>query len=105
MKEEDAQKARTCLGAGGVWNNNKCVQGGSITVENSFRIIVNVMSFSVGLGAVLIIVLAGFRMVTSNGDSNQVAQSRKAIIYAVVGMIIAVAAYAIVNFILDALKV
>lgn len=104
VKTEDAQKARTCLGAGGVWSDNKCIQGGSITVEKSIKIIVNILTFIIGLGSVLVIVLAGFRMVTSNGDSNQVAQSRKAIIYAVVGIVVATAAYAIVNFILDALK-
>lgn len=47
------------------------------------------------------IVIAGFRFVTSNGDANTVTQAKNTIIYAVIGIVVAVMAYAIVNFILN----
>lgn len=53
--------------------------------------------------AVLIIVLAGFRYITSAGDANGVASARKAIIYSAVGLIVAGAAWTIVTFVLGGL--
>ena len=50
--------------------------------------------------AVIFIVIAGLRFVTSNGDANTVSSAKNTIIYAVIGIVVAVMAYAIVNFIL-----
>jgi hypothetical protein len=49
--------------------------------------------------AVLIIVLAGFKYVTSAGDPQAVAGARKAIVYSVVGLVVAGAAWSIVTFV------
>ena len=48
--------------------------------------------------AVLVIVVAGLKYVTSSGDPQGVASARKAIIYAAVGLIVCGAAYSIVGF-------
>ena len=50
--------------------------------------------------AVVVIVIAGFMYTTSQGDPNKVARAKNAILYAIVGLIIVLAAVAIVNFIL-----
>ena len=50
--------------------------------------------------AVIVIVIAGFMYTTSQGDPNKVARAKNAILYAIVGLIIVLAAVAIVNFIL-----
>lgn len=63
--------------------------------------VINILLFLIGMIAVIFIVIAGFRFVTSNGDANTVSQAKNTIIYAVLGIVIAVMAYAIVNFILD----
>ncbi len=62
--------------------------------------VINILLFLVGLIAVLMIVISGFRFVTSNGDANTVSSAKNSIIYAVIGLVIAVMAYAIVNFVL-----
>ncbi|MBI3494823.1 hypothetical protein HY004_02470 [Candidatus Saccharibacteria bacterium] len=62
--------------------------------------VINILLFLIGLIAVLMIVIAGFRFVTSNGDANTVSSARNTILYAVIGIVIAVMAYAIVNFVL-----
>lgn len=49
--------------------------------------------------AVLIIVIAGFRYIAARGDPNAVAQARNAILYAVIGLIISMAAFSIVTFV------
>ena len=73
------------------------------TVTRTIQNVINALLFVVGSAAVIVIVIAGFRMVTANGDSQAVAKARSSIIYAVVGIVVAVSAYAIVNFVLDQL--
>ncbi len=50
--------------------------------------------------AVLMIVIAGLRLITAQGDPNEIAKARKTIIYAVAGLAIALSAEAIVAFVL-----
>jgi multisubunit Na+/H+ antiporter MnhB subunit len=54
--------------------------------------------------AVIMIVIGGIRYTTSNGDSSQVKSAKDTIMYAVIGLVVAILAYAIVNFILSAFK-
>jgi hypothetical protein len=53
--------------------------------------------------SVLFIVIAGFRMVTAQGDSQQVSKARSTMVYAVVGLVVALLAEAFVAFLLDRL--
>ena len=54
----------------------------------------------VGILAVGMLVVAGQRYITSGGDPGKVQQAKSMIIYSLVGLIIAILAFAIVNFIL-----
>src|SRR5665213_216244 len=54
----------------------------------------------IGALAVLIIVIAGLRFILANGDPQSVSQARNTIIYAAVGLIVAVSAEIIVTFVL-----
>ncbi len=74
---------------------------GGNQVKVVIKNVIGILSFLVGLIAVLMIVIAGFRFVTSNGDSNTVSSAKNTIIYAVIGIVITVMAYAIVNFVID----
>lgn len=71
--------------------------GGDLTVY--IKNIVNILLFVVGAVAVLMIVIGGLRYVTSGGDSTSVTSAKNTVLYAVVGLIVAAAAYAIVNFV------
>jgi len=61
--------------------------------------IVNVILSIMGAVAVLIIVVAGFRFMTSQGNPSEVTTARNAILYALVGLVVIIAAFAIVNFV------
>ena len=69
--------------------------------ENSFRNGLNTVYFWAGVLAVIYIIVAGFRFVTSNGDSGQVAQARKGILGAVVGLVIVLSAFVITNYVIQ----
>ncbi|MFF5228692.1 helix-turn-helix domain-containing protein [Dactylosporangium sp. NPDC000521] len=63
--------------------------------------IVDVLSFIVGALAVVMIIVGGIRYVTSGGDASSVASAKSIIIYAIVGLLIALMAHAIVQLVLN----
>lgn len=61
---------------------------------------VNVLLLIIGAVSVIMIIYGGFRYVTSGGDSSAVTSAKNTILYAVVGLIVALLAYAIVGWVL-----
>ena len=61
--------------------------------------VVNLLLWAIGIISVIMIIIGGIRYATSNGDSNQVTAAKNTIMYAVIGLVIAIFAYAIVNFV------
>jgi len=67
---------------------------------NAFiKTIINVLLFVIGAVAVVMIIIGGIRYVTSNGEQAHVKAAKDTILYAVVGLVVAMLAYAIVNFV------
>ncbi len=73
--------------------------GGSNATTEALQRIVNTVLGVSGAIAVLIIVLAGFRYIISQGNPNEVTTARNAILYALIGLIVIICAFAIVNFV------
>lgn len=65
-----------------------------------FKTITNVLLYIIGAIAVIMLIIGGIRYITSGGDSAQVTNAKNTILYAVVGIIIAILAYAVVNFVI-----
>jgi uncharacterized membrane protein YjgN (DUF898 family) len=74
----------------------------AIDLGDRIKTIVNMILYILGAIAVIMIVIGGVRYTTSGGDAGGVSGAKNTIIYAVVGLVIAILAYAIVNFVLDA---
>lgn len=70
------------------------------SLERIIELIINAILFLIGVVSVIMIIIGGFRYVVSNGDSSQTKAAKDTIMYAVLGLIIAIAAYAIINFVL-----
>jgi hypothetical protein len=64
-----------------------------------FSEITNVLLFVIGAVAVIMIVIGGLRYVISGGNAQQVQAAKNTILYALVGVVIAILAYAVVNFV------
>lgn len=62
--------------------------------------IANVIIGVVGFVAVIVIIFGAIRFTTSTGDPDKVKTARKTIIYGVIGLVVAILAFSIVNFIL-----
>ena len=65
--------------------------------------IINVLLFIAGILSVIMVIVSGIRMITANGSSDSVAKARRTLIYSIAGLVVAMIAFAIVNFVLDAL--
>ena len=81
------------------------VGGGNEPKSLELRIqdIINVVLFLLGAVAVIMIIVGGFKYVTSNGDSGAVSSAKNTIMFAVIGLVVAILAYAIVNFVITSL--
>ncbi|HET8884027.1 MAG TPA: hypothetical protein VFM68_00980 [Candidatus Saccharimonadales bacterium] len=65
-----------------------------------FTTITNVLLFIIGAISVIMIIIGGLRYVISGGDSSNVTAAKNTILYAIVGVVVALLAYAIVNFVI-----
>ena len=63
--------------------------------------VVNIMFFIVGVMAVIMIIWGGIRYVLSAGNSATLTSAKNTIMYAVIGLIVAILAYTIVNFVIN----
>lgn len=74
-----------------------------VPTEGRLQVIINTVLAITGAIAVLIIVLAGFRYIVSQGNPSEIATAKNAIIYSLVGLVVIMFAFAIVNFVLEGL--
>lgn len=64
-----------------------------------FKTITNVMLYVIGAISVIMLIIGGIRYVVSGGDSAAVTSAKNTILYAVVGIVVAILAFALVNFV------
>ncbi|MDR0591004.1 MAG: pilin [Candidatus Nomurabacteria bacterium] len=67
-----------------------------------FTQITNTILFIVGALSVIMLIYGGLRYIISGGDSKKVTDAKNTIMYAIIGLIIAVLSYAIINFVIRA---
>ncbi|MBR3319227.1 hypothetical protein IKG06_01825 [Candidatus Saccharibacteria bacterium] len=68
-------------------------------LEDTVTNIINAILYVVGVLAVVMVIIGGVKYTTSGGDQAAVTSAKNTILYGVVGLIIAILAYAIVNFV------
>ena len=73
-----------------------------VGVDGVFTKITNTVLYAVGIISVVMLIIGGIRYVISGGDSKKVTDAKNTIMYAIIGLIIAILAYAIVNFVITA---
>ncbi|MBR3230819.1 hypothetical protein IKF73_02225 [Candidatus Saccharibacteria bacterium] len=73
---------------------------GDSNLEGSVLNIINAIVGVLGIVAVIVIILGGIQYMTSTGDANKVKKAKDTILYGVIGLIVVILAFAIVNFII-----
>lgn len=67
--------------------------------NGAFTTITNVMLFLIGAISVIMLIVGGIRYVVSGGDSTAVQNAKNTILYAIVGIVVALLAFAVVKFV------
>jgi hypothetical protein len=70
-------------------------------VNQILRHIVNLLSAIVGVVAVIMIIVGGFRYITSGGNDASVTGAKNTILYAIIGLVVVALAQILVRFVLD----
>ncbi|MBR6134248.1 hypothetical protein IKQ38_02085 [Candidatus Saccharibacteria bacterium] len=77
--------------------------GAETDVTNTVGTALNVVFGIVAIIAVVMIVIGGISYATSQGDPGKVSKGKSTIIYGIIGMLISLLAFAIVNFVFKGL--
>lgn len=67
--------------------------------------VINIFSLVVGIVAVIMIIVGGFKYITSGGKNDSVGSAKNTILYAVIGLVVVALAQIIVRFVLSKARV
>lgn len=65
-----------------------------------FQQITNVLLFAIGVLSVVMLIIGGLRYVISGGNKDAVNSAKNTILYAIVGLIVSLLSYAVVDFVI-----
>lgn len=80
-------------------NSSAVCQSKGDNATSMITTVINTLLYVLGIIAVIMIIVGGIRYTTSNGESSSIKSAKDTITYAVVGLVVAILAYAIVNFV------
>ena len=80
--------------------------GAELPQTDLLTVIGNVLNWALGflgLGATVIIIVGGFKWMTSGGNEEQIASAKKLMTNGIIGLVIIILAYTISHFVINAL--
>lgn len=93
-------KSDACAGLSSISTSQDCGSGNS-GVTHIVSEIVSILSLVVGVLAVIFVIVAGMKYITSSGDSNKISSAKSTLVYAIVGIAVAALAQLIVHTVLN----
>lgn len=97
---DETSKNAACEGIGLVGEG--CDEGqAEDDIDSLIAAAVNILSWIVGVAAVFMIIIAGFKYITAQGDANSISSAKSTLIYAIIGLIIAALAQVLVRFVFN----
>ena len=76
--------------------------GSNTSLNNVIANGVNILGVIIGITAVVMIMIAGFKYITAQGDAGSISSAKNTLIYAIIGLVIVALSQAIVHFVLHA---
>ncbi len=73
--------------------------GANDRVNNIIKTIINIFSLVVGVVSVIMIIIGGFKYITSGGESSNVTSAKNTILYAIIGLVVVALAQILVRFV------
>ncbi len=92
-----------CGGSGAASDSAACSSRSPVNnpVVSVIVDVIQILLTVIGVVAVIVIMVAGFRYVTSSGDPGTINAAKNTILFAVIGLVIAVSAQIIIAFVLN----
>lgn len=76
-----------------------CANSGNQNVSGIFKTVINILIWVAGIISVIVIIVGGIQYALSAGDQSKVTKAKDTILYAVIGLVVAILAFAIVTFV------
>jgi Type IV secretion system pilin len=89
-----------CGGANLSFSNGTC-QNTTKNLDGIIKFVLNLFSILVGITAVIMIVIGGFKYITSGGEPQKASGAKDTILFAIVGLVVVSLAQIIVHFVLN----
>jgi heme/copper-type cytochrome/quinol oxidase subunit 2 len=86
---------------GGINDANGGAQPKSKTLDDTIATAINLLSVFAGIIAVIMIIVGGFRYITSAGNPEAAKSARNTILYAIIGLVVVAMAQVIAKFVLN----
>lgn len=85
---------------GVAFTGSTCDSTAGPSVAGTIKTVINLLSFFIGVAAVVMIIIGGFKYITSSGDSSSVKSAKDTIVYAIIGLVVVALAQVVVKFVL-----
>lgn len=96
-------KTEICGGVDAVSGGTGCATGtaGQSDINRILSVGLTIFSAVIGITAVVMIMVAGFKYITAGGDSGNITSAKHTLIYALIGLVVVALAQFLVQFVLD----
>lgn len=81
-------------------DGDNCKDTSGLGIQGLVRLALQFLSIAAGVIAVIMLIVAGFSYMTSDGDATKISHAKSTLIYAIVGLVIVAFAQFIVRFVL-----
>ncbi len=96
------EKQAVCDGINLTGGTNSCDPAAAGTgITDLVANIISIFSYVIGVAALIMIMVGGFKYITSQGDANSISSAKNTILYAVIGLVVALFAQLIVRFVIN----
>ena len=85
-------------------NINPGGTAGNTTLTQLVQIIINTLLAVIGIIAVVMLIFGGIKYTTSQGDKTAIESAKNTILYAIIGIVVAFAAFALVSYLVTTLN-
>jgi hypothetical protein len=85
--------------AGVALSGSTCA-GGDAGITAIIKVAVQILSLIAGIAAVIMIIIAGLKFITSGGEASSISSAKTSLIYALVGLVVVALSQLIVRFVL-----
>ena len=84
----------------GASNSTVCKSAKDDDASKLIKSVINILLYVLGTIAVIMIVVGGIRYTLSNGNASEITGAKNTILYSIVGLVVAMLAWSIVNFVI-----